>query len=316
MTTINAPKTEKFVLVNVDFSAYSGQVALDKETLKDDIVTDIVSAGNLDTVPSESLKIFGTLRARARTLCLSRGTSFLGGYAIPLPVWPEIQNGLESIVAEFKKEASNFVFSYESLVQSQAIAWPKNGDLIRAKAHSRDWVETRFSANFSASFLSPAPGMDEAMGRQIEGLNQSACNEIAADAKAAIRAYKKGSRITRRMRSTLENMIDKLNSLAFINPELKSISDAIQGFIETLNIPTEGPLDLDEDKQSKIALILMTMTQPENLPDLASILKAEMLKVQAAHTPPENHEAEGQRAEIACEPDQPDQDQDMSLFLL
>jgi hypothetical protein len=269
---------DQFVLVNIELSAYSGLAALPENCLKEDYEKKIVSSGNMEVVPAEELKIFATLRARARNSCLSVGTSFCGGYAVPTPKWVELQENLNTIMADFESYADHFIASYPHLVENQASAWPTNANIIRSIAQNPEWIATRFSANYSAAFLQPAPGMEDALVKQVQGMEETLLSEIALDAKAAIRAHNKGSKITRKMKSTLYSMLDKLRGLAFLGDQTEGLAITLQAQLDVLEVPFSQSGPLSTETQSQIATLLIAMSDPDNLRDLSAVLKIQHSK--------------------------------------
>lgn len=272
-------KYDNFVLVNIAFSAYSGLVTLDKSSMGTKIDPKLISAGEIKTVSREHLKVFGTLKAKARSRCLRFGTSFMGGYAIPVDKWDEVQTELLEVQKEYEYEANKFISNYNNIVNSWADEYHNDRELILSKAHSLEWIKGRFTADYFGCTLSPAAGMDETMSKHVDGMFDSICKDIATDAKQAIRAYQKGSKITTKMKQTFEGMIDKIKSLAFVNSSLEPIGNTIKNYIDGL-FPVAGKVD--DEAQGKIAIILIAMSDPENLPNLAEILQAEKDKVEAS----------------------------------
>jgi hypothetical protein len=270
---------EKFVLVNLAFSSYSGMVTLDKKTLGSNIDPALYSAGELKTVSREKLNVFGSLKAKARTSCLRYGTSFMGGYAIPIEKWVEVKQELEDIKIEYKTEANRFVSNYESYVKEWAEEYPDGGDLVIQKAHEADWIASRFPANFFGCTLSPASGMEDSMDEHVDGMFTSICKDISNDAKQAIRGHLKGSNITNKMRGTFENMLEKIKALSFINSSLIPLGETISSYINSY-FPADIKGKIQKSEQNKIALILVAMSDPENLPNLAEILQAEEERVE------------------------------------
>lgn len=272
------PPHKNFVFVNIDFSSYSGQVTPDKELTNPGLDPEVISAGEIKTVPRDALRVFNTLRARARKACLTHGTGFMGGYAIPVNQWDRVRDELSVIMKDFIKEADAFISGYEKAVKDWTELHPESREVIMTYAHSKDWVSGRFHADFSAVFLQPAPGMEEALQNQIKGMLFNICNELATDARQAIKSHMhKGSNITRRIISTFNGMIEKIESLSFIDNRLQPISVAIQEYLDGINLPKTGIFDATQ--QSRIAMILQIMSTPENLMDLANLLAEEQKKI-------------------------------------
>lgn len=283
MTTAQINNTtatlEKFVFLNIDFSSYSGLAASDQDlTQKLGYEKETISSGEVKTVHRDRIKPFSRLRGQARTAALKYGTSFMGGYAIPITHWDGVKAELENIVSEFDKESQDFISNYEAFVEEWVLQRkPEDGNLIRAHAHSKDWVENRFNASISACFLSPAPDMEKALSNQLKGMYGSICRELAVEARQAIKAYNKGSKITTRILSSFKGMTEKLDALSFLTPQVGAIKKAIDDYLDSLNLPKTGKFEAQE--QSRIALILSMMTNEENIPQLADLLNKEQEKI-------------------------------------
>lgn len=273
---------DNFVLVNLAFSAYSGLVSLDKSELGVNVDPELVTSGELKTVSRDTLKVFGTLKAKARTACLRYGTSFMGGYAIPIGKWKQVQQELIDVKAEYEQEAARFVANYDQYVHFWADKYAGDRDTLLRKAHPQEWVKNRFPARFSGCHLSPASGMEEEMAAEVEGMYESICKEIATDAKQAIRGYERGSNITTKMIGTFEGMVDKIKALSFVNSSLQPLGNTIEQYVDQL-FPAGGG-KIDKDVQSKIAILLTAMINPDNLKDLSSVLQVNLDKVEKARS--------------------------------
>ena len=274
----NVAQYDNFVLVNLAFSAYSGLVTLDKSELGVSVDPELVTSGELKTVSRDTLKVFGTLKAKARTACLRYGTSFMGGYAIPIGKWKQVQLELIDVKAEYEQEAARFVANYEQYVRGWADKYAGDRETLLRKAHPQEWVKNRFPARFSGCHLSPASGMEQEMATHVEGMYDSICKEIATDAKQAIRGYERGSKITTKMIGTFGGMVDKIKALSFVNSSLEPLGNTIQLYVDQL-FPAGGG-KIEKDAQSKIAILLTAMINPDNLKDLSSVLQVNLDKVE------------------------------------
>jgi hypothetical protein len=280
--TLKEAKYDNFVLINLAFSAYSGLVALDKSELGVNVDKELITSGELKTVSRDKLKVFGALKAKARTACLRYGTSFMGGYAIPIAKWKEVQQQLADIRAEYEQEAALFIANYDIYLREWADKYSADRETLLKKAHPQDWVKNRFPASYSGCHLTPAEGMEDEIASQVDGMYEQICKEIATDAKQAIRAYEKGSNITTKMVGTFKGMVDKINALSFVNSSLEPLGKTINDYVRDL-FPASGG-KIDGDVQSKIAILLTAMTNPENLADLSSVLQVKLGKVAKAHS--------------------------------
>lgn len=277
MSMTNLP-LDQFVFLVIDFSSYSGCAVMNESVAeKLSLDSEVISSGEIKTVHKSTLKCFGKYRAQARTTALKYGTSFMGGYAIPVDKWDETKEKLDVIVDSFKDDSTIFINNYENSVDDWANSWPQSSEVIRAHAHTKDWISTRFNAEVTACYLQPAPGLEAELGEKVSGMFGSICKELAVDARQAVKAYLGGSNFTVKIKNTFENMTNKLNSLSFIDPEITNISLAITEYISKINLPKTGKFEAQE--QSKIALILSLMTDENNIRQLATLLKVEQEKV-------------------------------------
>lgn len=277
MSNANLP-LDQFIFLVVDFSSYSGCAVMQEDvSSKLGLNVEVISSGEIKTVHKDTLKPFGKYRAQARSAALKYGTSFMGGYAIPVEKWDETKARLDVIVNSFNDDAKDFIDRYDNSVNEWADSWPQSTSVIRAHAHDKEWVSTRFNASIAACHLQPAPGMEEELAQKVSGMFTSICKELAVDARQAVKAYLGGSNFTIKITNTFKNMTDKLNSLAFIDPEVQVISDSISDYLNSLNLPKTGKFEAQE--QSKIALILSLMTDETNIRQLSTLLKVEQEKV-------------------------------------
>lgn len=283
--TTTSSKLDNFVLLSIDFSSYSGLAASDQDlTKKLGYEPETISSGEVKTVHRDHIKPFSRLRAKARSLALRYGTSFMGGYAIPVTHWGSIKKELDEVVVEFDHESKHFVRNYESFVHDWAMQRkPADADLIKAHAHSKEWVSKRFHASITACFLAPAPDMEQELNNKVKGMFDGICHELAVDARQAIKAYNKGSGFTTRILRTFENMTDKLDALSFIDPGVGALKKAIQDYLDNLNLPKTGKFEAQE--QSRIALILSMMTNKDKIPELSKLLQIEVDKIENQNAP-------------------------------
>lgn len=267
-----------FVYVTIGMSAYSGTVASPKTLSNPDLDPKVISSGEIKVVNNDTLKVFSTIRTRARSACLRHGTSFMGGFAVSQKAWPMVKEQLDEIAKEFEEEGKRFTSNYERYVQEWAETSPSMSEIIKEFAHPKEWIAGRFVADFSASYLAPAQGMEDAMKKQVAGMFDSIIHEIAVSARQAIKGYLAGkSRVSRKILSSFEQMLDKLNSLSFVDTRLDPIAKAIEEHLFLLQLPKEGKYE--EEDQSRIAMMLQLMSDERNIVQLADLLKHEQAKL-------------------------------------
>lgn len=299
MTTSNQTHKsifDQFVLVDLNFKAYSATISLSKTgLLEKDVPKDLVTSGNLKLVSPQRLKAFATLRSQARTACLKHGTGYMSLYMVPVKYWPKLKDELQDIVIKFNDEAICFRNDYSTFVEEFAQKAEQKGNhkiaaAMRNCQHEKSWVSSRFSATFGAGFFTHAPGIDTAAADMAvkETLKENILNDISVLATNAIRGYVSGaSAITRRLvTSTLQGVVDKLEGLSFVDQSLEVLKDTLIKYAAAFDLPEKG--NLPTTKQSQVATLFLTMKDPDNLPDLANILKKQIedLRLSVIETAP------------------------------
>lgn len=271
----------KFVWVNPEIALYGGQISLGKTSLKTkDIPKDLISEGGLKLVAPSKFNPLQKHRTQVRTLLLECGQTFLGGYAIPVEKWPDIERSLESIKADFYNSVVKFGDSWAKNVQEWADMdnHAAHREIIISSAPSAGVIKSRFSFSYSAAHFSPLTGSESALENQVKGLSFEVYKDIAKKAENAIRSYEANkSQISRKMRSTISSLVEKLKCLSFISPTLATTATVISEYFESIPMPDKG--NLPAETQSKIAILLVAMKTPENLPDLAAVLSCQQEKV-------------------------------------
>lgn len=271
---------DEFVLVDIDFTSYSGEISFDKLGIKSsDLPPKYTSSASLKLVDGKTLNRFGTIRANARATCMKYGTKFLAGFAVPVSKWREVEVTLKSVVTDFEASSQDFIAKYEEHVEDRikgAIKEPSVQEAIRqgATKHTKEWVAGRFKASYLACFIKPIPGSEQETLKSVRGMYETILSEVSLSAEQAVKSYlDRKSSITRRIVSgTLTGICTKLESLSFIDASLEPISLAIKEHIKHINLPKTG--NLPEEKQNELAMLLMLMSDQSKLPGLAKILAA------------------------------------------
>ena len=276
---------EKFVWVNPDITIYGGQISMNKTPLKvADIPKDLITEGGLKLCDGAKFNPISKYRGKVRSLLLECGQSFLGGYAVPASEWPDIKIKLNEIQNGFYSAAFYFTDHWKEYVQEWAESKPEPyRSVIIDVAPSPEAIRHRFSFDTSVAHLNPIADGTDALVKQVTGLKGDVLKDISQRAAQAIRGYESGSsQITVKMRGPIEVMIKKLRSLSFVSPQLSDAADAISDYFSSIAFPSEGKLP--PEVQSKVAILLLALKTPENIPDIANVLKQETDKVEKAHS--------------------------------
>lgn len=136
---------DNLLALNLNVSLWSARRKMSQEDLGGAELPpdDLASLGSKRIANPESLRVFGTLKARAVNYLDRHGVRFMSGWAIPEEKAGEIIQELISIRDDFQREKEDFLASYDQNIQSWIVkhhqwgrimygtAWISAGSCIR-----------------------------------------------------------------------------------------------------------------------------------------------------------------------------------------
>lgn len=197
---------------------------------------DLASLGSKRIADPETLKIFGTLKARAVTFLDRHGIRFMCGWAIPEEQAGEIVQELVKIWDEFLAAKEAFLADYDQSIQAWIEKHRKWGDIIRNSVVGPDYVRARMDFRWQMFKVAPlmehedtTAMLESGLVEEVTNLGSTLFEEIAHDADDMWkRVYQGRTEVTHKALSPLKTMRDKLLGLSFVEPHVTPVADIIQ----------------------------------------------------------------------------------------
>lgn len=238
----------KLILVRLDIGAYHGTSRSPFEAAG--FQEDLYTPGSMRLMDRKHLKCFTTLRAAANRYCVTEGTRFLGGYAIPEEKIKGLHKLLKETRDEFIQKKDAFVASLPVIVEEWAKVWEEKGEPekaaeIRAKKPDPEYVKKALHfrvATVRVTAETVEDGINDGMENEVGSLAWNIACEIAQDVKDTWKPVSLRGTATQRIRTgLLKRIADKADGLAFISPKVGRIRDLINGVADAL--PQVGSIE-------------------------------------------------------------------------
>ncbi len=242
---------DKLLALHLDISLWSARKKLHPKDFDDfggvDLPPDeLATLGSKRIAPPESLRIFGTLKARAFNYLDKHGVRFMSGWAIPENKATDIIDELISIRDEFYVAKEEFLVKYDSTIQDWIAKHATWGNIIASSIVSPDYVRHRMS--FAWQMYKVAPLMQHThenavlhagLTEEVENLSNTLFGEISRSANDMWqRVYSGKTEVTHKALSPLKTLYGKLQGLTCIEPHIAPISDIIR--ITLQKMPSRG----------------------------------------------------------------------------
>jgi len=233
---------EKMVLVHLDISIWSGQTKLDAADLRladgSEIPPErLAKLGQKVIFPPSKLKVFNSIKMKAKRALESRGEPFFGCYACPFDEEKIIIAELQGIMAEFKEQRQEIIADYDAIM-SDFINDPENAewaDILRRSAKKLEDIKDRISFDFSTFKLQSTPETEEDLNRKLSGLGEKLISKAVDEASSFFKDYiGRRTDFPVKARQRLKNLRNKMSGLQFLNANAGTIvelmDEALQHF--------------------------------------------------------------------------------------
>lgn len=209
---------------------------------------DLASLGSKRIAPPESLRIFGTLKARAFALLDRHGIRFLGGWAIPEDKATEIVQELTVIRDEFFACKEVFLAEYDGLVRDWIAKHADWANILANATVGSDYVRARLGFAWQFYKVAPLMGHPDAatmaasgLYEEVEQLGAALFTEIAKSADETWRkVYAGRTEVTHKALSPLRTMYQKLMGLTFVEPHVAPVAEILEMALSRL--PRKGTI--------------------------------------------------------------------------
>ena len=196
---------------------------------------DLATLGSKRIAPPESLRIFGTLKARAFNFLDRHGVRFMSGWAIPEDKAADIVRELVSIRDEFAVAKTQFLTEYDKTISDWIARHAEWGSIIAGSIVSPDYVRARMDFRWQMYKVAPLMEHQEedavlqaGLTEEVENLGNTLFGEVSRTANDIWnRVYSGKTEVTHKALSPLRTLHNKLMGLSFVEPHVVPVADII-----------------------------------------------------------------------------------------
>ncbi|MBN2644288.1 MAG: hypothetical protein JXR59_02300, partial [Desulfuromonadaceae bacterium] len=202
-------------------------------------IRSLAHLGSKRLIGQDALAPFAALKREAEKVCLSYGTRYLGGYAIPEARAAAVISELEQIGQRFAETKQQFLRDYDSAV-GQWIAEnpPQWRNLIRKNCVAVESVAAALQYQITPLQIHLPV---EQGPQQRQGLFNQLCHEIRQLARSTYKAsYDQKSEVTRKALRPVVSIRQKLEGLVFLDSRIGETLEHIDTVLST--VPDSGPI--------------------------------------------------------------------------
>ncbi len=241
---------DSLLALNLDVSLWSARKKLTLEDFGNVKLPpdELATLGSKKVAPPESLRIFGTLKARAFNYLDKHGVRFMSGWAIPEDKAADIVQELMAIRDEFVVAKDQFLVEYDKTIQDWIAKHEEWGGIIANSVVSPDYVRARMDFRWQMYKVAPLTQHTSedaviyaGLAEEVESLGYTLFNEISRTANDIWnKVYMGKTEVTHKALSPLKTLHNKLMGLTFVEPHVAPVSDIIQ--MALAHMPKRGPI--------------------------------------------------------------------------
>lgn len=239
---------DNLLALNLDISLWSARRKMTPEDLGGAELPpeDLASLGSKRIADPESLRIFGTLKARAFNYLDRHGVRFMSGWAIPEDKAGDIVEELIRIREEFLKAKAAFLADYDQSLEAWIAKHKQWAGIIRNSVVGSDYVRARMDFRWQLYKVAPLDvhenqtAVTEAgLAEEVTGLGGTLFSEVARSAEEIWRrVYEGKTEVTHKALSPLRTLHGKLTGLSFVEPHVAPVAEIIEAALKRL--PAKG----------------------------------------------------------------------------
>lgn len=241
---------DNLLALNLDISLWSARRKMSAEDLGGAELPpeDLASLGSKRIADPESLRIFGTLKARAFNFLDRHGVRFMSGWAIPEDKAGDIVEELIHIREEFLKAKADFLADYDQSLETWIAKHKQWAGIIRNSVVGSDYVRARMDFRWQLYRVAPLDvhenqtAVTEAgLAEEVTGLGGTLFSEVARSAEEIWRrVYEGKTEVTHKALSPLRTLHGKLTGLSFVEPHVAPVAEIIEAALK--RIPVKGTI--------------------------------------------------------------------------
>ncbi len=241
---------DNLLALNLDISLWSARRKMSAEDLGGAELPpeDLASLGSKRIADPESLRIFGTLKARAFNFLDRHGVRFMSGWAIPEDKAGDIVEELIHIREEFLKAKADFLADYDQSLETWIAKHKQWAGIIRNSVVGSDYVRARMDFRWQLYRVAPLDvhenqtAVTEAgLAEEVTGLGGTLFSEVTRSAEEIWRrVYEGKTEVTHKALSPLRTLHGKLTGLSFVEPHVAPVAEIIEAALK--RIPVKGTI--------------------------------------------------------------------------
>lgn len=179
---------DNLLALNLDISLWSARRKMSAEDLGGAELPpeDLASLGSKRIADPESLRIFGTLKARAFNFLDRHGVRFMSGWAIPEDKAGDIVEELIHIREEFLKAKADFLADYDQSLETWIAKHKQWAGIIRNSVVGSDYVRARMDFRWQLYRVAPLDAHENqtavteaGLAEEVTGLGGTLFSEVA-----------------------------------------------------------------------------------------------------------------------------------------
>ena len=266
--TVPLSVLDRIVCIRLDVSIWSGQKKLTAEDLglapEQVPPEELAALGRKRICDPKDLAVFGKLKQRGVRLLAQHGVRFLDGYAVPEDKMRDIAAQLDDLGMEFLAAKADFLANYENAVEDWAARHVDWAPQIRRAVDAPERVAAALQwRRVCYRVVHPNAGADPGLAAELGGLGGQLLREVAQEAKEAYaESYQDKAEVTRRALRPVQRIYEKMRSLSFLEPQVRSFLDLMAMVIRQAD-SQPGPIAgqaLDELKS-----LLRLLQRPDDI---------------------------------------------------
>lgn len=293
-------KNDELVCFGLQIHVFGGRKQLKPEDLLNVDASQIppeklASLGSKKICDPKYISKLESFRGRAENVLKKAGFRFVAGHGIPASRAQEIRNSLDELQTEFNQIRSEFLASYDSIVDQ----WVRDNrdwaSIIRKAVVPRDVVAGRISFDYQVFRIAKPADSDE-----DDIIEDGAYGAILRDVEKRAGEYwsqslKGKASVTQRAKFPFREIRDKIQGLSFIDTRIDPLVNLIDETLDSL--PKTGDIEDGPLRElSNMALILSDADQAVSYGE-------EALKADADNSDEEATEVDSESDDPASVPD-------------
>ncbi|MCU8010211.1 DUF3150 domain-containing protein [Shewanella sp. SM87] len=255
--------------LSLDFSSFSGKQSEKSSKVFDEEgsdVTQVTERPRKFLVDKSALKFVSKFYMRAKRLMDTTGIPVWGGWLIPETEFDLLKTRFEFIQGQFDSEASDFVKTYEQLLENQCEAHPEVAKFIRRDAPTSKDVESRFFMSMSPPMAIVIGSMStEESAKAGDQIDKKLLFEFSELSQDVLRKIGRGDVVGQKAISFLSDMEAKAINFSFLSNTWVGLAACLNEMRHSF--PKNGNLD-----SSSLGLLRLLLTSLSNKDALETLL--------------------------------------------